>query len=296
MPALSALSVLPLARPPGRARRALLVGAATLVTAATAGAAQPRADTPQQHCGAPRGTNFPITSRLTGGPGAYRSGAPPRAWRLELRNATAAECRAVHPVAVLADKRRALQPGHVRLDFYDADRSRWLPVRFERTEEAENVGVLDDRSAEFPGFDVPAQGSVTVPLRLAFTGDAPEGPVTANVTAVQRRGPDGAWVGESGDYTFAVERAPATPSATPPATPPSRAATPGGSGSGSDGGGSAPPVLADSGDARPLFGVGATACVLLVTGTALLAGSRRLGRRPERPGGGGVRRPPGTDR
>ncbi|GAA2713663.1 MULTISPECIES: hypothetical protein [Streptomyces] len=252
--------------PPRRLRRALLAGAAVLALGAATGAARPSADTPGLHCGDPRSTEFPITSRLIGGPAAYERGGAPAAWRLELRNTTAGACRDVHPVAVLADRRRALQPGHFHLDFYDTAHSRWQPVRFERTDEAENVGVLES------GLAVPGHGTLVVPVRLGFSGDAPEGPVTANVTTVQRRGTDGAWVGESGDYAFTVgagdrarDGAGGTAAAAPsPRGTPARAPVAGG--------------LADTGDARLMFGLGAVSGVLLVAGAGLLFGGRRLRR------------------
>lgn len=110
-----------------------------------------------------------------------------------------------------------------------------------------------------------------MPLRLGFAGDAPEGPVTVNVTAVQKRGGDGAWVGESGDYTFAVGAAgadggAATPSAAASPSRPDAAAH------------LEPPGLADTGDERPVFAVGAAALALLIAGTALVVGARRLNR------------------
>ncbi|GAA4938009.1 hypothetical protein GCM10023237_70240 [Streptomyces coeruleoprunus] len=43
-----------------------------------------------------------------------------------------------------------------------------------------------------------------MPVRLGFTADARPDQVTANAAIVQRRGDDGEWVGESGDYRFAV--------------------------------------------------------------------------------------------
>ncbi|MFF4409309.1 hypothetical protein [Streptomyces sp. NPDC001404] len=202
---------------------------------------------PQPHCGNPAAKDFPITSRLSGGPDAYERGGAQQTWELELRNTTDGECRAVHPVAVLSDKGRALQPGHIRLDFYDPGGARWRPVQFERTEEAENVGVLDGQEPDFPGFAVPARQAVTVRMRLGFTGDAPEGTVTANVTAVQRRGADGAWVGQSGDYAFAV----------------------GGGDAGADG-------LADTGGG-PLRGIAAGAGGAFAAGAALMLVVRRRG-------------------
>lgn len=189
-------------------------------------------------CGDPGSPDFPIVSRLSGGPAVYERGADAPAWELDLRNDTGTGCRAVHPVVVLSDRSRALRPQDVRMEFYDREGARWRPVRFERTDEAENVGVLDGRSPDFRGFDVPAHGVVVVPVRLGFADGAPEGPVTANVTAVQRRGADGAWVGESDDYTFDVGRAavpvaPVAPGPTPRASLPEE--RPG------------PPVLAETG-------------------------------------------------
>ncbi|MEV4441539.1 hypothetical protein AB0K09_21440 [Streptomyces sp. NPDC049577] len=248
------------------ARRTLTVGAALLAIAATAaGAAPARADAaPQPQCGEPAGRDFPITSRLTGGPEAYERGGAPRDWRLELRNDTGAACRAIHPVAVLADRARALQPAHVHVDFYDPDAGRWRPVSLERTDEAENVGVLDGRAPGFAGFTVPAHGTVTVRMRVGFARNAPEGPVTANVTAVQRRGRDGAWVGESEDYHFDVGggAAPA-PAPVRSAEHPRRMAPVGA------------PALADTG---ALPAVVAVSGALLAAGTALLLGAWRLRR------------------
>ncbi|MGK5640561.1 hypothetical protein ACSNOK_19935 [Streptomyces sp. URMC 126] len=237
---------------------------------AAAGAAPPaavhRGD--RQGCG-DTGREFPIASRLAGGPDVYERGAAGPAWELELRNVTGEDCRDVHPVAVLSDGRRALRPDHIHLEFYDKDGARWRPVRFERTEEAENVGVLDGGTPGFRGFTVPAHRTVVVPLRLGFTDAAPEGPVTANVTAVQRRGADGAWVGESGDYTFTVAPAaapapsPVRPGPTPPAVP------------GHDPG---PPVLAATGGSYTVPVLGAVACLCLGGGAGLLLWARRMKR------------------
>ncbi|MEU5190827.1 hypothetical protein AB0G83_27300 [Streptomyces klenkii] len=280
--------------------RALVLGATALAILATAApapahpAAGPEPVRPR--CAAPATPDFPIAAKLSGGPESYERGAAPRAWRLELRNDSGAECRAVHPVAVLADRGRALEPGDIRLDFYDAGADRWRPVRFERTDEAENVGVFDgtapsstpsgtaprgtpngtapgaagraDRSARaaaapgFGGFSVPAHGSVPVRVRLAFAKGAPEGPVTANITAVQRRGDDGEWVGESNDYTFGIGKAPARAGA-----PAKRGADDG-----------EQPLLADTGSQRPLLAIAAAAGALLLAGASLIVGARRSGR------------------
>ncbi|MEU2854331.1 hypothetical protein [Streptomyces syringium] len=245
--------------------------------------ARPAAEQPP--CGDPGSAAFPISSRLSGGPEAYGRGGAPHGWRLELRNTTGADCQAVHPVAVLADRGRALRPGDIRLDFYDRGAARWRPVRFERTDEAENVGVFDGSSPDFPGFAVPARRSVTVDLRLSFAAGAAEGQVTANVTAVQRRGNDGEWVGESDDYTFSIEEG-----APEPAEETGRRGTGGHAGDALDPGDAgdpvrgtpheeaSPPALADTGSPHHLFGIGAAALALLLGGAALMFGARRSGR------------------
>ncbi|GAA0468565.1 hypothetical protein ACFQ2B_20530 [Streptomyces stramineus] len=247
--------------------RVLVIGAAALAVLSTAAPASPQhpRDRAPVHagCATPGSATFPITTRLSGGPDAYERGGAPRTWRLELRNATGTECRNVHPVAVLADRGRVLRPGDIRLDFYDPTASRWRPVRFERTDEAENVGVFEGRSPEFPGFSVPARGAVPVRVRLAFTEGAPEGRVTANVTTVQRRGADGDWVGESNDYAFGVGGAAGRPAG----------ATGGGEREGQDAGQG--PALADTGSQRHLFAIGAAAFALLLAGGSLFFGARR---------------------
>ncbi|MBZ4319281.1 hypothetical protein [Streptomyces huiliensis] len=227
-------------------------------------------------CGEAGRTEFPIVSRLAGGPDVYERGATAPAWELELRNVTGEDCRDVHPVAVLADAKRALRPDHIHLEFYDKDGARWRPVRFERTEEAENVGVFDGGPSGFRGFTVPARRAVVVPLRLGFTDAAPDGPVTANVTAVQRRGADGAWVGESGDYTFTVASA-AAPAPVPVRPGPTPHAVP------VPGRDPAPPVLAATGGSHAVPVLGTAAGVCLAGGAGLLVWARRMRRRGEPP-------------
>ncbi|WP_037652620.1 hypothetical protein, partial [Streptomyces exfoliatus] len=162
---------------------------------------------PAPTCGTPAGSAFPLDTRLHGGPVDYPAGGPLQEWKLDLTNTTTAPCSGVHPVLVLTDRDRALRPEQIRFEFYDEGAARWHPVTFEGTEEAENVGVFTD----FGGFSVPAGGTLTVPVRLAFrAGTAPD-EVVVNAAVVQRRGADGDWVGESGDYRLTV--GPADPSA-----------------------------------------------------------------------------------
>ncbi|MFC5722823.1 hypothetical protein ACFP1Z_21885 [Streptomyces gamaensis] len=246
--------------------RALAVGAVAVAFLATSAPAPPfestvhhrprasRAEREPERCAVPGRAVPPIAARLAGGPRTYEAGAAPRAWRLELRNATGTECRSLHPVAVFADRAHALRPAQVRLDFYDAAAARWRPVRFERSDAAESVGAFEGLPGPpgppgqggpvFTGFTVPAHGTVQVPVRLGFAPGAPEGPVTASVTAVQRHGGDGDWAGDSDSYTFRVR----------------------------DGG---RPALARTGTVRHVFALCCAVCALLSAGGALVLSARR---------------------
>ncbi|MFI9003645.1 hypothetical protein [Streptomyces sp. NPDC053541] len=180
-------------------------------------------------CGAAGDKDFPLTTRIHGGPEEYPAGGEPRTWSLDLTNTTAEPCRDVHPVLVLADRDKVLQPGQIRAEFYDAGARLWRPVAFERTERAESVGVFEGPELQaapkrptpvvpavpaFDGFAVPAGRTLTVPVRLAFGADAAPDEVTVSAAVVQRRGEDGDWVGESGAYRLTI--APADPGAADP--------------------------------------------------------------------------------
>ncbi|MFD3995928.1 hypothetical protein [Streptomyces sp. NPDC058583] len=184
----------------------------------------PAPDPPAPTCGAPSGSAFPLDTRIHGGPVDYPAGGPLQEWKLDLTNTTDATCSGIHPVLVLTDERRVLRPGEIRFEFYDAGAARWRPVTFEATEQAENIGVFTgsggpeasdvpegaatpaapDGSADFTGFMVPAGRTLTVPVRLGFRAGAAPGEVVVNAAVVQRRGADGDWVGESGDYRLTV--------------------------------------------------------------------------------------------
>ncbi|MFD3530618.1 hypothetical protein [Streptomyces sp. NPDC058664] len=181
----------------------LASAAPALAVVATTPAAAPRApapDPPTPTCGTPSGPAFPLDTRLHGGPADYPAGGPPQEWKLDLTNTTAAPCSGIHPVLVLTDRERALRPEQIRFEFYDAGSARWRPVAFEVTEEAENVGAFTG----FGGFAVPAGQTLTVPVRLAFRAGTVPDEVVVNAAVVQRRGADGDWVGESGDYRLTV--------------------------------------------------------------------------------------------
>ncbi|QGV80467.1 hypothetical protein [Streptomyces ficellus] len=188
----------------------LLVAGAPPATADGAAGFEAAAPGRQPSCGKTAAAEFPIRTRITGGPSAYRPGGGFHTWEVELTNTTGEPCANIHPVIVFTDRTRALRPGQVQLEFYEAGGAgagaRQYPVTVEETDENELVGVLDDGSGAgaFRGFTVPPGRTVTVPVRLAFTSDARPDTITANAAVVQRRGGDGDWVGESADYRFAL--------------------------------------------------------------------------------------------
>ncbi|MEU2283268.1 hypothetical protein ABZ614_15310 [Streptomyces sp. NPDC013178] len=181
-------------------------------------------------CAGPDTGDFPLTTRLHGGPASYRAGGGFGTWYLDLTNTTDRACDGVHPVVVLVDAQRALQPPQPQLEFYADGQPH--PVRFETTDEDELVGTLTDSDQStgsgepqvsvtpFLGFTVPPGRTVTVKLRLALTSDAVPNQVTANAAVVQRQGEDGEWIGQSNDYRFTVE------SETRPTTPEPKASAP----------------------------------------------------------------------
>ncbi|OKJ54838.1 hypothetical protein AMK27_27140 [Streptomyces sp. CB02009] len=190
----------------------------------------PAPDPPAPTCGTPSGSAFPLDTRIHGGPADYPAGGPLQEWKLDLTNTTDATCSGIHPVLVLTDEKRVLKPAQIRFEFYDAGAARWRPVTFEATEQAENIGVFStpedagrsagsgvssgsgtsggsgasDGPEGFDGFMVPAGGTLTVPVRLGFRAETAPDQVVVNAAVVQRRGVDGDWVGESGDYRLAV--------------------------------------------------------------------------------------------
>jgi hypothetical protein len=189
-----------------------------LAAAALLPAAPPASAAPAPTCSA--GARFPLTSRIHGGPDAYRAGGGYGTWYLDLTNTTTRTCAAIHPVVVLVDAKRALQPSQAHLEFFDGrPGSRPHPVPFVRTDEDELVGAFDDG---FPGFTVGPHRTVSVTVRLAFARDAVPNEITANAAVVQRHQDDGDWVGQSDDYRFRVEDGPEA------ATPDASSASPGG--------------------------------------------------------------------
>ncbi|MBQ0848777.1 hypothetical protein J8N05_11215 [Streptomyces sp. BH-SS-21] len=164
--------------------------------------------------------DFPVRTRIHGGPDAYEAGGGFRIWYIDLTNTTDTPCENVHPVVVLVDEKRALRPEQPRLEFYDGEQ-RPRPVTFERTDEDEHIGVLgssgpgspapDSSSApdsaeegDFPGFTVAPGKTLSIKVRLAVTSDAVANDIVANAAVVQRHRDDGSWVGQSNDYRFRI--------------------------------------------------------------------------------------------
>ncbi|MFJ5139887.1 hypothetical protein [Streptomyces sp. NPDC088707] len=213
--AVTATAHLALASPALTAPPAPSVPPATAPAPAQAAPDVPAPDPPAPTCGTPSGSAFPLDTRIHGGPVDYAAGGPLHEWKLDLTNTTDATCSGIHPVLVLTDERQVLKPAQIRFEFYDAGAARWRPVTFEATEQAENIGVFagseesggsgaSEGPEGFEGFMVPAGGTLTVPVRLGFRAETAPDQVVVNAAVVQRRGVDGDWVGESGDYRLTV--------------------------------------------------------------------------------------------
>jgi hypothetical protein len=260
-----------------------LVAAAALLAAASAAVPAHAEPAPLPACTAPDDHTFPLTTRIHGGPAAYEAGGGYGTWNLELTNTTSRTCAGIHPVVVLYDEQRALEPSQPRLEFYDGTRPH--AVAFERTDRDELVGAFgesdgsggndasdgSDASGGFPGFTVGPGKTLTVKVRLALASDAVPGEVTANAAVVQRRGGDGEWIGQSNDYRFRIGSGEsAAPGNTDPAAP-SVAATP-------DDGGTGFPFaeeLAGTGLGRVDAALGATVLLLGAGAMAVLLARRR---------------------
>ncbi|MBM7438945.1 hypothetical protein [Streptomyces sp. HB132] len=169
-------------------------------------------------CGDPDGEDFPIETRIHGGPDTYASGGGYGTWYLDLTNTTSGSCRSIHPVLVLADEDRTLTAEQIQLQFTErAHPDEEHRVSWESTDRDEQIGVFGsgEQGDDFPGFTVPAKKTVTVEVRMAFTSDTRPGTVTARAAIVQRRAAqdgagqagsaaDGDWVGESAAYSFVI--------------------------------------------------------------------------------------------
>ncbi|MCZ9349759.1 hypothetical protein NGM36_08100 [Streptomyces mutabilis] len=207
---------------------AALLAASAVAVPATAVPAHADPGAPLPACTAPDDHTFPLTTRLHGGPAAYEAGGGYGTWYLDLTNTTSRSCEGIHPVVVLVDEKRALEPSQPLLEFYDGDRPH--PVELEATDRDELIGVFGEGAGEsagesagedavddFPGFTVGPGKTLSVKVRLALTSDAEANEVTANAAVVQRRGDDGEWIGQSNDYRFRIRNDDSTDA--PPADP-----------------------------------------------------------------------------
>ncbi|MGY0067536.1 hypothetical protein ACWZEH_12065 [Streptomyces sp. QTS137] len=247
-----------------------------VVAAVLPGAAPAHAQAPPPACATADEPDFPLTTRIHGGPDSYRAGGGFGTWYLELTNTTDRSCAGIHPVVVLVDEERELRASQPVLEFYTEGRELPHTVRFETTDEDELVGALADDDAGFGGFTVGAGRTLTVKLRLALTSDAVAGEVVATAAVVQRHEDDGDWVGQSDEYRFRIGTGTA-------AEPAPEADDPGADPDGTD---AASPAPRDSGLplARELSGTGlgrldtalaATALLLAAGSAAVLLGRRR---------------------
>ncbi|MFF8013128.1 LPXTG cell wall anchor domain-containing protein [Streptomyces sp. NPDC007929] len=181
----------------------LCLAAAAAAAVLLPGAHPASADAPAPSCAAPDDHTFPLTTRIHGGPDTYTAGGGFGTWYVDLTNTTDRTCTGIHPVVVLTDDKRALEPSQPHLEFFEGGRAH--PVRFEETGEDELVGAFADEEDRFAGFTVEPGGTVTVKVRLSLTSDAVPNAVTANAAVVQRHDDDGDWVGQSNDYRFGID-------------------------------------------------------------------------------------------
>ncbi|MFC8224601.1 hypothetical protein [Streptomyces sp. NPDC057287] len=226
-------------------------------------------------CGDPDAEDFPIGTRIHGGPDSYASGGGYGTWYLDLTNTTSEPCHSIHPVLVLTDEDRTLTAEQIQLEFTErAHPDEEHRVSWESTDRDEQIGVFGsgEEDDDFPGFTVPAKKTVTVEVRMAFTSDTRPGKVTARAAIVQRRtardeaeqagtAADGDWVGESAAYEFVITE--------------SGIEAPEDTGSTMDAAGDPVPELARTGQARARW-AGLASGAFVLAGAAAIIHARRL--------------------
>ncbi|MFJ4827763.1 peptidase [Streptomyces bacillaris] len=185
----------------------------------------------QPVCGDPDAKEFPVEARIQDAPRTYVSGGGYGTWFLDLTNTTDTACGALHPVLVLSDGERRLTADQIQLKFSEPGRTDTEHrATWETTDRHEQIGVFGGSgpgsdsdsgpgsdsgsdSDDFLGFTVPAGGTISVRVRMAFASETGPARVTAHAAVVQRRHQDkakgggredGDWVGESGEYRFVV--------------------------------------------------------------------------------------------
>lgn len=268
-----------------RLRRHLASGAtaaaaAVLVAGAAAGveaAGRPQGQVPRPICASAVHGEFPIDTQIGDGPGGYESGGGFRVWTVELANTTRGTCGNIHPVVVIVDQERQLRPRQIQLEFHDG--TRWRPVRFERTDRDENVGVFGaGGKGGFAGFTVGAGKRLSVKVRLSFTSDARSERAVASAAIVQRRDDDGDWVGESRDYAFAISEEEAGEGGRDGGVGDTTAGADGGSREGEAAAGDGFPYADELAATGPgtLLRAGALAAALFACGWGLVVGARRI--------------------
>ncbi|MFI1469761.1 hypothetical protein [Streptomyces wuyuanensis] len=233
----------------------------------------------QPSCGDLNAVEFPIATRIVRGPEEYRAGGGAHEFSVELSNTTAQSCLNIHPVVVLAGQGRAIPPDRVRLEFFDGAARIWRPVTIEKTDQGEAVGAFGAGSGGFAGLSLPAGGTFSVRVRLAFPDrtTAPDA-VVANAAVVQRRGADGDWVGQSNDYRFDILGPEPTDRPSGPVAEPSEPRAPG-DGNGKDGSAWQDAHELAATGTRPWHSVGiATAGGVLLAGAVVLLMMRRRSR------------------
>ncbi|MFJ4617872.1 hypothetical protein [Streptomyces sp. NPDC088812] len=150
-------------------------------------------------CAGPVTGDFPLTTRLHGGPASYRAGGGFGTWYLDLTNTTGRTCTGVHPVVVLVDAERSLKPSQPHLEFYADGRPH--PVHFETTDEDELVGALTDRPTAATGStaSTASTGSAASTASTGFTAST----VSTGFTASNRSSGSAEWSGSSAPAPFA---------------------------------------------------------------------------------------------